>query len=108
MGDCHFAAEELHAKAIETDISISLGTIYNSLHAFADAGMIRSVRRVDGRAVFDTNCHHHHFLLPETGELFDIEAEGPHVQTSAPEGYEIVEYKVVVQLRKKPNVDAVE
>lgn len=102
MEDCHFAAETLHEKAAAAGVHVSLGTIYNSLHSFADAGMIRPVRRVDGRTVFDTNCdHHHHYLLLDTGELQDIESDGPIVSTTPPEGYEIADYKVTIQLRKK-------
>lgn len=72
--DRHVTAEQLHAEARHARISVSLATIYNTLHQFTAAGLLREVVVDAGRSYFDTNVHeHHHFFNEETGHLLDIE-----------------------------------
>src|SRR6516225_8938650 len=46
-GDQHMSAEMLHVEAIKGKISISLATVYNTLHQFTKVGLLREVT-VDG------------------------------------------------------------
>ena len=41
QGDRHFTAEVLHEEAIRDDIPVSLATVYNTLHQFTQANLIR-------------------------------------------------------------------
>ncbi|VTZ26757.1 Ferric uptake regulation protein [Methylocella tundrae] len=99
----HLTAENLQDEAQASKVSISLATIYNSLHQFTDAGLLREIA-VDGtRTFFDTNtARHHHFLLD--GVLIDI----PEVAVDLshlplpPTGKRIAEIEVVVRLRDAP------
>jgi Fur family transcriptional regulator, iron response regulator len=72
-GNRHVTAEQLHDEAQAAATAVSLATIYNTLHQFVDAGLLREVVVNSGRCYFDTNVSdHHHFFLEESGKLVDI------------------------------------
>jgi len=72
-GDRHVTAEQLHSEASNANLRVSLATIYNTLHQFTEAGLLREVVVEPGRSYFDTNTtDHHHFFHEETGYLQDI------------------------------------
>ena len=88
-GDRHVTAEILHEEAQKAGVKVSLATVYNTLHQFTDAGLLRELIVESGRAYFDTNtAHHHHFFDEETGDLTDIPGEAVVVGSlpSAPGG----------------------
>lgn len=101
--DRHISAEQLHSEALEQNIRVSLATVYNTLHQFTDAKLLREIVVDSGRSYFDTNTtEHHHFFFEETGQLSDIE-EGDMAVVSLPtppEGAKIERVDVVVRLRK--------
>ena len=75
-GDRHTTAEMLHAEAQAASIRVSLATIYNTLHQFTNAGLLREIVVDASRSYFDTNTsRHHHFFIEESGELEDIPGE---------------------------------
>ena len=41
--DRHVTAEKLHAEAQSANIRVSLATVYNTLHQFTDAGLLREI-----------------------------------------------------------------
>ena len=72
----HVTAERLHSEARQANMQVSMATVYNTLHQFVDAGLLREVVVDGGRSYFDTNnMAHHHFFYEETGQLEDIPAE---------------------------------
>ena len=72
-GDRHVTAEQLHEEAAAASVSVSLATVYNTLHQFVGAGLLHEVVVDAGRSYFDTNTtDHHHFFFEETGRLMDI------------------------------------
>lgn len=80
-GNRHVTAEQLHGEAVETAVRVSLATVYNTLHQFIEAGLLREVVVNSGRCYFDTNVsNHHHFFFEDTGRLLDI--PGEHVAVS--------------------------
>ena len=102
-GDRHVSAEQLHGEARGAGIAVSLATVYNTLHQFTDAGLLREVVVEPGRSYFDTNIgDHHHFFHETSGELQDI--PGAHVVLAglppAPDGMQIRRVDVVIRLRK--------
>jgi Fur family iron response transcriptional regulator len=101
-GDRHVTAEQLFGEASAASIPISLATVYNALHQFTEAGLLREVVVEPGRSYFDTNTDfHHHFFCDATGALQDI-AGGDVVVSGIPEppaGTEISCIDVVVRLR---------
>lgn len=104
-GDRHVTAESLHAEAQEATVRVSLATIYNTLHQFTDAGLLREVVVDSGKTYFDTNMsEHHHFYLEDEGELQDIDGAAITITglPDAPEGAQISRVDVVVRMRRTP------
>jgi Fur family iron response transcriptional regulator len=100
----HVTAEALHAEAQEAGEQVSLATVYNTLHQFTRAGLVRQVT-VDGtRTYFDTNvAEHHHFYREDDGMLVDIESNNITVDglPAPPDGCRVERVDVVVRLRKR-------
>lgn len=102
-GDRHVTAEALHAEAMDADVGVSLATIYNALHDFTDAGLLREVVVDSSKTYFDTNTgDHHHFFVEDTGHLVDIDAAGVKISglPPVPEGASISSVDVVVRVRQ--------
>ena len=99
----HVTAESLHAASCACDDTVSLATVYNTLRAFCDAGLIREVM-VDGtKSYFDTRVDDHpHFFWEDTRELTDAPKEQLDIAglPDAPEGTEIASVDVVIRLRR--------
>jgi Fur family iron response transcriptional regulator len=72
-GDRHLSAEQLHEEALAAKVRVSLATVYNALHQFTAAGLLREVVVEPWRSYFDTNVEdHHHFYFEDSGRLEDI------------------------------------
>ncbi len=100
-GDRHITAEQLHSEALGSSIRVSLATVYNTLHQFTEARLLREIVVDSGRSYFDTNISaHHHFFYEDTGELCDIPGDQLNVAQlpAAPEGTTIKQVDVVVRL----------
>nr|WP_298682833.1 Fur family transcriptional regulator [uncultured Dongia sp.] len=100
-GDRHVSAEDLHAEAVANRISVSLATIYNTLHQFTTAGLLREVVVEPGRSYFDNNITpHHHFFVEGAGKLIDIPASEVALSQlpAAPEGMKVSRVDVIVRL----------
>ncbi len=102
-GNRHISAEGLHEEALTRSVPVSLATVYNTLHQFTEAGLLREVAVDGSKTYFDTNVDdHHHFFVEDDNMVMDI----PHGQLGvgrvpeAPEGYEITRVDVVVRLRR--------
>ena len=101
-GPRHVTAEELFQEARRADIHVSLATVYNTLHQFTGAGLLREVVVDLGQSYFDTNTsHHHHFFDQRTGRLADIPDDQIEIGRlpAPPEGSEIERVEVIVRLR---------
>ncbi len=76
----HVTAEELHLEAQNAGYRISLATVYNTLHQFREADLLREVVVMTGPSYFDTNTSdHHHFFHEDTGDLKDIPQDAVEV-----------------------------
>ena len=101
-GDRHVTAEQLHGEASGADIQVSLATVYNTLHQFTEAGLLREVVVEPGRSYFDTNTtDHHHFFCDADGRLQDIPGEDVMVSgfPLPPLGTEICRVDVIIRVR---------
>src|SRR3954470_21019975 len=102
-GDRHVSAEQLHGEAVAAAIRVSLATVYNTLHQFTAAGLMREVVVESGRSYFDTNTDdHHHFFCESTGHLQDIPCEEVMVGQlpAPPAGAEIHRVDVIIRIRR--------
>jgi Fur family transcriptional regulator, iron response regulator len=101
-GDRHVTAETLQEEAHASQVSISLATIYNSLHQFTEAGLLRAIAIDGSRTYFDTNVsEHHHFLVEGTDNLVDIPQIAIDLERlpPPPPGKCIASVDVVIRLR---------
>jgi Fur family iron response transcriptional regulator len=99
--DRHVTAETLHEEAQRSGARVSLATVYNTLHQFTDAGLLREIMVDSGKTYFDTNIHdHHHFLCERSGELTDIPAHMVTVAElpQAPDGRRISRVDIVIRI----------
>jgi len=100
-GDRHVSAEQLHGEAQAASVRVSLATVYNTLHQFIAAGLLREVVVDPGRSYFDTNVSdHHHFYFEETGELQDIAGDrvGVAELPAPPSGTAIRRVDVIIRV----------
>jgi Fur family transcriptional regulator, iron response regulator len=103
-GDRHISAETLHEEAAKARVPVSLATIYNTLHQFKEAGLLRQVAMEGSKTYFDTNTsNHHHFFVEGEDRMIDIPGASLEVANlpAPPEGMEIARVDVIVRLRKK-------
>ena len=103
-GDRHLSAEELHEEALAAGVPVTLATVYNALHQFTDAGLLRILAVEGSKTYFDTNTSdHHHFFVEGENKVFDIDSGPVKVINlpEPPEGMEIANVDIIVRLRPK-------
>ncbi|MBL4741162.1 MAG: transcriptional repressor [Sneathiella sp.] len=103
-GNRHLTAEKLHSEVLHSGVKISLATIYNNLHQFTAAGLLREVVVDSSKSYFDTNVTpHHHFFHEDEGRLQDIESSELTVLgiPNLPAGTAISSIDVIVRLSKQ-------
>ena len=101
--DRHVTAESLHDEVSDTGMKVSLATVYNTLHQFTEAGLLRQVIVDAARSYFDTNTgDHQHFFLESEGMLIDIPGETIAVAgvPAPPPGLSVDRVDVVVRVRR--------
>lgn len=102
--DRHVTAEQLYEEATAAGVPVSLATVYNTLHQFTEAGLLRAVAVDGSKTYFDTNTSdHHHFYCEWDGSIMDIPESGIRIAgvPDAPAGMEIARVDVVVRLRER-------
>ncbi len=101
--DRHVTAESLHAAACGTGEPVSLATVYNTLKAFCEAGLIHEISVDGSRSYFDTRLDDHpHFFWEDEGQLVDAPAEDLQITRlpELPEGAELARVDVVIRLKR--------
>ena len=105
-GNRHISAEQVLEEAIRANVPVSLATVYNTLHQFTEAGLLREVA-VDGtKTYFDTNTSdHHHMYIEDENRVEDIPSNDIKLPDlpKIPEDYELVRVEFVVRVRRKSN-----
>lgn len=100
----HVTAERLFGAALERGEKVSLATVYNTLRAFCDAGLLNEISVDTCRSYFDTRTDDHpHFFWEETQQLTDAAAEQLEIARlpDIPEGFDVSRVDVVIRLRPK-------
>ena len=99
----HITPEMIAEQASQHGEHLALGTIYNCLRQFAEAGLLKEVHGVNDTLVYDTNLHdHHHFLDVETGQLTDVPADQIALANTPtlPKGFDLDAVEVTIRMRK--------
>ncbi|HPF45502.1 MAG: transcriptional repressor [Alphaproteobacteria bacterium] len=104
--DRHVTAELLQKEVGRIDAKVSLATIYNTLHQFTEAGLLKEVVVNPGKTYFDTNVSdHHHLYFKEEDKLIDLKSDELVISTlpNVPEGKKISGISVVVHMENCQN-----
>ncbi|MGO4854420.1 iron response transcriptional regulator IrrA [Phaeovulum sp. W22_SRMD_FR3] len=99
----HVTAEGLYAAAAEAGEAVSLATVYNTLRAFCEAGLMHEITVDGARSYFDTRTDDHpHFFWEDSSELTDAPAEDLEIARlpKAPAGASIARVDVVIRLKR--------
>ena len=100
----HLTADQVFEELKKSCPTVSLATVYNTLHQFTEAGLIRVLSVESARTYFDTNVSdHHHFFVEGRNEVLDIPLSNLVIDNLPvpPEGMEIAHVDVVIRLRPK-------
>ncbi len=101
--DRHVTAESLYMAVQKSGEKVSLATVYNTLRAFCQAGLLREIMVDGAMSYFDTNMTDHpHFFWEDSAELMDAPSDDLVISQLplAPDGSEISKVDVVIRLRK--------
>ena len=99
----HVTAESLFALSAATDERVSLATVYNTLRAFCEAGLMNEVVVDGSKSYFDTRMDDHpHFYWEDSHSLTDAPNDALQIAglPQAPDGMEISRVDVVIRLRR--------
>jgi Fe2+ or Zn2+ uptake regulation protein len=99
----HPTAESIHAAARRQMETISLKTVYQTLHELAAMGEIAALDLGTGTTRFDPNVDgaHHHLVCEVCGKVRDLHADFSDVRVppGADEGYDVGQAEVVFRGR---------
>jgi Fur family transcriptional regulator, iron response regulator len=98
--DRHVTAESLYVAAGE---DVSLATVYNTLRAFCDAGLMQEVVVDGSKSYFDTRMDNHpHFYWEDSATLTDAPADQLQISRlpDLPEGTVLARVDVVIRVRR--------
>jgi Fur family iron response transcriptional regulator len=106
-GNRHVTPEILHQEATAVGALVSLATVYNALHQFTEAGLLRRGAVNADHSYFDTNTEpHQHFYIESERLLIDIPGHDINIAgiPALPVGTTIDCFDLVVRLRRGPKV----
>lgn len=98
----HVTVDDLSQEAQATGERLSLATIYNTLHHFSHAGLVRRICTGSERVYFDTDTgDHHHFYAEAENLVIDVPKGNIAVDRLPlpPSGYEITQVDVIIHIR---------
>lgn len=101
--DKHFTAEDLHSDVHGGEAPVSLATVYNTLSAFIQAGLLKTVTVDSSRVYYDTNtASHYHFYDEDTHMLSDIDSRGIEIKglPALPAGTDVDRIDIIIRTRK--------
>jgi len=102
-GDKHVSAESLFEDVAKAGLSVSLATVYNTLHQFKAAGLLRELAIEGDRSYYDTNTSNHfHLFNEEDGALMDIDPATLKISglPALPKGKVIDRIDVIVRVKR--------
>ena len=101
-GDRHVTAERLDDEVRGSKVPMSLATVYNTLHQFSQAGLLREIALYGSTVWYDTNTgSHYHFYVADKDQLVDIPSDQVAALPlpQAPEGMEIIGADLIIRVR---------
>ena len=103
--DDHPSVDEVYRRAKELDSSISIATVYRTLHLLDRMNLVQRHDFNENFSRFEANLEHHHHLVDvETGEVIEFqheELERLKAWIAADLGYELIDHRLELYGRKK-------
>ena len=100
----HLSADQVHEKLKQKGYTISKATVYNTLNAFSECGIVSEVTIDPRRTYYDSRTTpHHHFFNVDTGQLVDIASDDMSVENipRLPDNTQIKDLEIVVKISNK-------
>ncbi|MFC0806408.1 Fur family transcriptional regulator [Ensifer sp. P24N7] len=102
----HPDASELHRRAKEIDATVSLSTVYRTLSALEQQGVVQRHAFENATARFETADapHHDHLIDIETGAVIEFRSdkiEQLQAEIAAELGYDLVRHRLELYCRKR-------
>ena len=101
----HPSVETVHVRAKEIDTSISIATVYRTLHLLDEMNLVQRHDFNDNFSRFEVNLEHHHHLIDlETGKVIEFqneELEELKERIADILGYDLVDHRLELYGRKK-------
>jgi len=88
----HPTVDMIYEDLVKEIPTISKTTIYNTLNAFLEKGIVHSITITGTETRYDLEgCIHHHLLCKRCGKIIDLEIECPYVDDEEIAGHRIEE-----------------
>ncbi|MBP1873451.1 Ferric uptake regulation protein [Ensifer adhaerens] len=102
----HPDASELHRRAKEIDATVSLSTVYRTLSALEQQGVVQRHAFESATARFETADapHHDHLIDIDTGAVIEFRSdkiEQLQAEIAAELGYDLVRHRLELYCRKR-------
>lgn len=101
----HPNVETVFARARDLDASVSIATVYRTLHLLDEMNLVQRHDFNENYSRFEANLDHHHHLIDlETGKVLefqDEELEELKERIAARLGFELVDHRLELYGRKK-------
>ncbi len=99
-GDRHVTVDQLFAEAKALRMPLSRATVYNTLHQFVAAGLVREIALYGSKVWYDTKTGSHcHFFDEDDAVLFDMTDDlTPQLNIQPPKGKKVVGVDIIVRL----------
>jgi Fur family iron response transcriptional regulator len=99
-GDRHVTVDQLFAEAKALRMPLSRATVYNTLHQFVAAGLVREIALYGSKVWYDTKTGSHcHYFDEDDAVLFDMPVDlTPQLKITPPKGKKIVGVDIIVRL----------
>ncbi|MEO3433374.1 Fur family transcriptional regulator [Inquilinus sp. CAU 1745] len=101
----HPSVETVYQRAKEIDTSISIATVYRTLHLLDEMNLVQRHDFNESYSRFEVNLEHHHHLIDlESGQVIEFQNEELEKLKEAIArklGYELVDHRLELYGRKK-------
>lgn len=106
VAEDHPDASELHRRAKEIDATVSLSTVYRTLSALEQQGVVQRHAFESATARFETADapHHDHLIDIDTGAVIEFRSdkiEQLQADIAAELGYDLVRHRLELYCRKR-------
>lgn len=101
----HPSVETVYQRAKELDPSISIATVYRTLHLLDEMNLVQRHDFNESYSRFEVNLEHHHHLIDlETGQVIEFQSDELEVlkeKIAKRLGFELVDHRLELYGRRK-------